>query len=239
MMLFILSAGVVCLASAAGSPRFDAASIAVNRSGTVSYLVKAQASPEPVKLTMRNVSLRLCLQQAYSVKEYQVSGPGWIKKAKYDIMATLAPGSMPDQIWPALQELLGERLKVSIRREKRELPIYALTVGKNGLKLRAAGEGDPQDGALGPGDHPSASLHWDRASLDQFTDWLSHDLKRPVLNETGVAGKFEFNLHYAKHGDQSGPSIFAALERQLGLRLEPRKGLVEILIVQSAVRLPQ
>ena len=118
MMRVIVCAGLVCVASAAERPRFDAASITPNASSTQFFSVQVQSSPEPVTLTMKNVSLKRCVQQAYSVKEYQVSGPGWIATAKYDIVATLSPGTAQDHVWTALQALLAERLKLSMAGEK-------------------------------------------------------------------------------------------------------------------------
>jgi len=182
--------------------------------------------------------LKRCVQQAYSVREYQVSGPGWIATAKYDIVATLSPGTAQDHVWPALQALLAERLKLSIRREKKVLPIYALTVGKNGPTLRAAGEGGSQAGASSHREHSSGALRLDHVSMAQFSETLSRDVDRPVLDTTGIAGTFDFDLEYAKNGDPAGPSIFTALQQQLGLRLERRKEPVEVLIVEGAVRIP-
>src|SRR5713226_1217395 len=100
MMRGLVCAGLVCAASAPELARFDTASIVPNRSSTQVFSIQVQSSPEPITLTMKNVSLKRCVQQAYSVREYQVSGPGWIATAKYDIVATLSPGTAQDHVWP-------------------------------------------------------------------------------------------------------------------------------------------
>jgi len=138
---------------------------------------------------------------------------------------TLPPGTAADQVWPALQALLGERLQVSIRREKKELPIYALTVAKNGPKLHRAGESGARPLAPRSDESPSGTLRLDNASLVKFCDELSRKTDRPVVDATGIPGTFDFDLGYWRAGDMSGRSVFGAVERQLGLKLEPRKQL--------------
>jgi uncharacterized protein (TIGR03435 family) len=145
----IIAATVALLSTAtatAGSEsnlRFDTVSIAPSRSTSRAYSGKVEAKLErPIQVILQNVTLLFCIQQAYSVKEYQILGPGWIKRARYDITATLPPGSAPDRVWPALQTLLAERFNVSIRRETRELPVYALAAAKQGPKLHPAVDGN-------------------------------------------------------------------------------------------------
>jgi uncharacterized protein (TIGR03435 family) len=227
----ILCTGLVCLASAAENPIFETVSLAPNHSGSHSYFMNLQAKPEPVKLTMQNVSLRFCVQEAYSVKEYQVSGPNWINRTRYDIVATLAPGVAPDQVWPALQRLLFERLRVSIRKETKELRGYTLTVAKSGPKFHRASD-------RSSGKRNAATLRLDNASIAKFCDEISRRMKRPVVDATGLTGSFDFELSYGVTAHLSGPSIFSALERQLGLKLETGKVPVDLLVFDRAVRTP-
>jgi uncharacterized protein (TIGR03435 family) len=226
MRQIILFALLGCVAAAAEGPRFQTVSFTPNRSGSQAFTVKVQAKPDPVKLTMLNVSLHQCLQHAYSVKQYQVSGPAWVKSARYDIVATLPPGTAPDQVWPALQALLTERLQVSVRREQKELPTYALTVAKDGPKLQR-----PAGSSISADPNPTATVRLDHASLEKFSDELSRKTNRPVIDATGIPGTFDFDLRYSA-------SLSSALQRQLGLKLEKRKAPVDILIVDHAVRTP-
>jgi uncharacterized protein (TIGR03435 family) len=211
-------------------------SVTPDHAGASALSAQVEARPgQPVKLTLQNVSLKFCVQQAFRVQEYQVSGPGWIKKANYDILATLPAGAAPDQVWPALQTLLAERFKLSFRREMKELPAYALTVATNGPKMRAATAPSieirflpvSRDG----GRYSSGSLRPDRASIAEFCANLSKETHRPVLTHTGIPGFFDFELEY-----RSVSAIPLALQKQLGLKLEPQKESIEMLIVEDAVR---
>jgi len=219
--------------------RFETASVTPSPSPIHNgYSAKIEGGPnQPATLTMRNVSLMFCIQQAYSVKTYQVTGPGWIKTARYDIVATLAPDAAPDQVWPALQALLAERLRLSIRRESKQLPVYILSVARGGPKLRAAASGPTGPVAFQPGTRDGFSsnngtLRVDSASMAEFCGNLSRVTDRPIVDGTGLSGRFEFDFTYDKN------SISAALQRQLGLKLESSKGAVEVLVVESALRVP-
>jgi uncharacterized protein (TIGR03435 family) len=225
------------------APRFDTASITPNRSSNRGYSGHVEARPgQPVRLTLQNVSLKFCVQQAYSVNEYQVAGPGWTKSMRYDISATLPTGVPLEQVWNALQTLLAERFQLSIRREKKEMSIYALKAAGDGPKLRAAASNRPPVPKFQPGDreglrlgsngNSSGSLRLDNVSLSEFCGNLSRSLNRPVIDATGIEGTFDVQFEYASGG------IPAALRKQLGLRLEPRKDEVEMLIIGYAIRTP-
>jgi uncharacterized protein (TIGR03435 family) len=246
MMRIVLCAGLIFAASAAENPRFETVSIAPNRSGIDAYSGHLQMTPEPVTLILHNVSLKFCVQQAYSLKEYQVSGPGWIKSRKYDITTTLAPGTPLEQVWPALQTLLAERFKLAIRRERKELPVYSLTIAQDGPKLHATagGYGGPLEFQPGSrrdrigdrsGQSASGTLRLRNGSIAKFCAELSRYTNRPVLDSTGIAGTFDFELRYGKNGDTSAP-ISTALQQQLGLKLEPGKAAVDLLIIEKAVQ---
>jgi uncharacterized protein (TIGR03435 family) len=171
-----------------------------------------------------------------------------------------------------LQALLEDRFKLKIRHETREVPAYALTVAKSGLKLRRV-----EEGSCTPIDRSNASAALVTAlgqkpfcgnggfakkdnlvvanipaiSLDEFANRLGGRLDRPVIDKTGIAGLFDFHLEFAVDqttprflvggdlsappGDLSnppgGPSIFTAVQQQLGLKLEPTKGPREFLVI--------
>ena len=191
----------------------------------------------PGSLTMRNVSISFCIQWAYSVKFYQISGPRWLVDERYDIVAK-ASGSHDDgQLRLMLQTLLADRFKLKLHREKKELPVYALVVGKDGPKLRpstADGDSDMQVAA--------GSFVFQRTSMQDLADRLSDlvGVDRPVIDETGIKGVFDVTLKSAARAalEGDGPSIFTSLREQLGLRLEPRKGRLEILVVDFADKVP-
>jgi uncharacterized protein (TIGR03435 family) len=137
-----------------------------------------------------------------------------------------------------LQALLTDRFKLSLHRESKEMSVYALVAGKNGPKVKtaesASGISSHSDG--GP-IHVSATV-----GMDGFANYLSQRLDRPVLDQTGLKGLFEIKLDWSPdsiqrpgaNDDLQGPSIFTALQEQLGLKLEGRKAPVEVLVIDHA-----
>jgi uncharacterized protein (TIGR03435 family) len=137
-----------------------------------------------------------------------------------------------------LQTLLADRFQLRLRRETKELPVYALVAGKNGPKLREADE----QGAMSLG---RGRITARKASMERLAENLGNQLGRTVVDRTGLEGNFAFELEWTPDpgqpldlldpspapADPSGPSIFTALQEQLGLKLEPQKDPVEILII--------
>jgi uncharacterized protein (TIGR03435 family) len=200
---------------------------------------------DPGRLTCTNVSLKKLIWESYSVKEYQVAGPDWISTEIYDIAATLPPGTTGDEVRLMIQTLLAERFKLTLRRETREMPVYALVVGKNGSKLQEVEFG-----------RASTSLSGGRFTavkvpMRNVTEFLSRQTGRPVLDETGLKGFYSFTLDFAPEeaapapapgspipDSAVGPSLFNALQEQAGLKLEARKAPVEFLLVDHAEKIP-
>jgi uncharacterized protein (TIGR03435 family) len=126
-----------------------------------------------------------------------------------------------------LQTLLAERFKLAMHSETRELPVYALVVGKSGPKIQEVTEG------IGTMTTGRGRLNC-RLPIAAFARYLSPTLGRTVLDRTGLTGAFEIKLEWAPDDESSGPSIFAAVQEQLGLKLESAKGPVEILVIEHA-----
>jgi uncharacterized protein (TIGR03435 family) len=232
--------------------KFESATLTPSHGDSRNYSGKIEPLPgvgeaRALRLTMRNVTLLYCIQQAYSLKEYQISGPSSMRNARYDIDATLPAGVAPDQVWPALQALLTERLKLTVRREQKQMAVFRLTVGPTGPKLHPA-NGVPaialrfQPAGRGAraalGGNGSKDLRFNHASLEELCSYLSASTNRPVIDSTGIAGTFDFEFHFQAGGDKSGHSTSAALQRQFGLRLEPDEGTLDVLIVEGVLRKP-
>jgi len=211
-------------------------------------------------------------------------GPPWVNSDRYTISAK-AEGAASQETMngPMLQALLEDRFQLKIHRESREVPVYVMTVGKNGLKLQRVDEASchPDDvakleAALVAGQKPfrpcnsfwfgkskerpgllTAEAHG--ISIEAFFQDLSHALDRPVLDKTGITGRFDFRMEFApdettpgflaggamaKFADRGdapgdlvvGPSILAAIQEQLGLKLEPAKGPGEFLVIDHIER---
>jgi uncharacterized protein (TIGR03435 family) len=198
-------------------------------------------------------------------------GPAWINSDQYNINAKAEGNPSPQMMQgPMLQALLEDRFKLKIRREIRSEPIYALTVAKGGAKLAVAKECTPIDTTKPPepvrsgqrqycgsprksgiilsgGSNITFDSHG--VSLDEFSKSLASILGRPVVNKTGLAGEFDFDLEFQPDESTAGlrlrlpasdgvdaPSVFTALQEQLGLKIESTRGTGEFLVIDSAER---
>jgi len=223
----------------AALPAFEVASVKFTAHGrdaeglSISDLKVAS----PGRLVGTNASLDECIRWAYHLKEYQVSGPDWIRsdEASYDIEAKAPPDTSAQEMRRMLQRLLRERFKLAIHLEKKSLPVYLLTVGKGGPRLQKAGT-DPVGGLTSQGNRAAVRVFGDSATMETLAHRLSLDLDHPVFNKTGIEGAFKIKLEWAREGD--GPSPFAALQEQLGLKLEASKAPIEVLVVDHADRVP-
>lgn len=205
----------------------------------------------PLRITARvgaagidfsNVTPRMCIQRAYGVKPYQLTGPEWISTERYMIVAKAASAVPEDKILLMLQTLLIERFKLAIHREAKEMPVYALVVSKNGPKLKKATD----DGATEIGADGRETV-FERASMGQLAGVIARSVDRPVFDATGLQGLYNFRLAWANDGPprpngaapgspeatdpDDAPSIFAALQERLGLRLEARRAPVDVLVI--------
>jgi uncharacterized protein (TIGR03435 family) len=199
--------------------------------------VWAAKDNQPGKLDYYNVSMAEIVEQAYRVQQNQIESVDSLIPDRFDIHAVIPAGTAADQIPPMLQTLLRDRFKLTLHRETRQLPVYALTIAKNGAKLK------PAESASGiTSDTNRTSWHISaKTTMPQFAEFLARKLDRLVVDETSLSGVFEIVLDAAPYSldglqDAAGPSIFTALQEQLGLKLEARKAPVEILVVDHAER---
>jgi uncharacterized protein (TIGR03435 family) len=252
---------------AADEPRFEVASIKPSDSNPLNTtFVGMSADGAMVKYT--NITLQDCIRAAYRVRDFQIAGPDWMTKAHFEITAKLPVGASADQIPEMLQALLAERFKLEIRREMKEEKIYALVVGKQGAKLKAAEmkTDNKLPKALGPDGKPREPMMYSRApggvsiiapaaSLASLVWLMSLFTARPVVDMTGIEGQYEFRLTFAPErnanmntGEPPGPDGAATSAepaptvfyavQQYGLGLEPRKAPIEILVVTHVERTP-
>jgi uncharacterized protein (TIGR03435 family) len=198
----------------------------------------------PGHFAMRNVSLRYCLEWAYSLQDYEIEGPEWIKNdERYDIIARAAGPASDEEMRPMLQTLLTERFQMKVHREKRPLQAYVLLPGKGAAKVKeSAADSQP---ALIPG--KSGEVTFRHFGISRLTFLLTRRMGRPVLDQTGLKGIFDYTLNLSGLSEFSGPpaaepngvTIFAAIQEELGLRLEARKQEpIDLFIVDAANKVP-
>jgi uncharacterized protein (TIGR03435 family) len=229
LALFILFA---CLAA---GQSFEVASVrqAKGTEARVGYFISGTTG---AKLTVFNLDLLSLIERAYNMREYQITGPESIKGAKFEIKAKLPSGTPRDDMPAAVQALLRERFKMVAHKDTKELPYYELTVAKDGPKLKAAA-------GRGTTTRIRGLYSARNESMAQLSDVLSRALDRAVVDSTGLTGRYDFVLDYTpddpRYSDMSGAkSVFTALQQQLGLKLESRKGPTPVLVVESIQKTP-
>jgi len=220
------------------------------------------------RFTAQGVSLQDLIVFAYDVQPYQIlNGPRWLDSERWDVTATGAPGS-PADVLAALQNLLANRFSLVIRREKRELPIFALMLARTDRQLgpqlkqslidcAAAQKEAMKTGVIPPeakqvcrAEGRVGSIQLGGAPLSQFAAMLSTRLQRTVVDRTGLTGPWDLILTYTPEPSQiaagalspgqqpafdpNGPSIFTAVQEQLGLKLDATRGPVDALVIDRA-----
>ena len=318
MLRAIMSAGLVVFTSCAAlaqtaenSPSFEVASVkpaAPITGNAIRVMMRGgPGSPDPGQITYSNVTVKNVVMNAYGVKGFQITGPGWLDSERYDIVAKLPRGATKAEFMVMLQNLLAERFKLTLHREKKDLPMYALVVGKNGPKLKEsvddpapkegdapkaggpAADGPPPAGklpmgkdgfpVLPPGSggrgataimlmNGNARMTASKQPMAGLAEMLSGQLDLPVVDMTGLTAKYDFTLYFAPEAlvgmrlgappapgpppgeggggvpdasapdAQSNPSLFTALQEQLGLKLEQRKGPVDLLVIDHLEKAP-
>jgi uncharacterized protein (TIGR03435 family) len=211
---------------------FEVASIRLH-DGLVQMVGLTASGP---RVTISAFSVSNLVEYAYDVKMYQVAGgPAWATTERYDIVAK-APGDAAvtgDQIPPMVQALLAERFHAAVHREMREMPVYALVVGGKGPRLKeSAPDASPMLRMGGP--RGVIQITTTKGSMGQLVDQLSGSIGRPVLDQTGLTGTYDYTLEWAGDyapPDANAPSVFAAVEEQLGLKLESTKAPIEVVII--------
>jgi uncharacterized protein (TIGR03435 family) len=225
-------------------PAFEVASIKANKSGVSAGSVNM--APERGSFAATNAVALTLLMTAYNMFGDRISGyPAWMTTERLDVEAKSDHPVSRDEMLRMLQTLLADRFKLSVRSEMKDVPIYALVVAKGGPKLR-----EGTGGLNGRG--PKGEILYRNISMPFFVLGLAKvGLDRPVIDKTGLNGTYDFELLFTPESIRTaprreeegpaplstdGPSIFKALEEQLGLKLEPQKEPIEFLNVVHVER---
>jgi uncharacterized protein (TIGR03435 family) len=233
----------VCLGMQVGNAaEFEAASLKPSKAGSG----RGSMRMDSTRLTYTNVSVRECIASAWNVKDYQIDGPDWLRTDRYDLAATAGAPVEEDALKSMLQTLLLERFHMKVHLEKRDLPVYAMVVSKNGAKLKdAAAPGRPAIRMNGGG------VVFTSVTIADLIDLMSRahlaELDRPVVDDTGLTGRYDVTINLfgtqeemksALSKGDFGSSIFTLIQEQLGLRLEPKKLPLQMVVVDQAERTP-
>jgi uncharacterized protein (TIGR03435 family) len=249
----LVSALLVCafgLVGAAQRPTFEVASI--KRNISVGQLSSINGQPGG-RITVTNHTLRNIIRNMNRLQSYQiVGGPDWIDKDRWDIIAKGAGDPAFEQMVAMMQTLLADRFKLVTHRETREMPIYTLVLarpdGRLGSQIKSsttdcdaiAAAARAQGGTAPPppGAGPRCGVNMNggvlRMSARPLADLarnISIATDRMVVDKTRLAGIFDLELRW---NDTDGPSLVTAVQEQLGLKLDPQRGPVDVLVIDSA-----
>ena len=204
------------------------------------------------RFVAKNFTLKLLIAAAYDLNPKTIlGGPGWIDSEQFEINAVTPGDAAParDEQMKMLRELLVERFKLKFHREQKDFSIYVLSVAPGGAKLKTSTAGADVQPAVVSTVYPDRiRMPARNASMGDFTAVMQRAiLDRPVVNRTGLAGRYDFDLEWAPDETQFGgempapmetqsPPLFVAMRQELGLTLEGTRGPVSAMVVDGAER---
>jgi uncharacterized protein (TIGR03435 family) len=206
---------------------------------------------DPTHIVYTNATLTTLLRNACELYPYQLNGPAWLNTEKYDITANVPPGASKTQFNLMMQNLLTERFHMVTHREIKQVPAYELVIGKTGSKLLESTAGPDisvsmkmRSGVM----YVYLTAKAQPLSGQGLVHLLGEELGHPVVDSTGLTGRYDYTLAYAPNDqpptaqlapDEPGLSILTAIQDQLGLKLLPKTNTpLDMLIVDSANRIP-
>jgi len=255
--LLVLAATGIFAQSPTTRPAFDAFEVATIKPVDPASLGRYIRMQSVNRFYAKGFTLNALVAAAYSLSPRAISGGApWADSDRYDILASTPGDVQPnlDEQMAMLRKLLTDRFQLSFHRESRELPVFAITVAKAGSKLKPS--------AAPPGTLPElinviypeekggvhVMLPARNATIVQFAAMMQRTvLDRPVVDQTGLSGTYDFDLEWTPDENQFGgslpqspestkPSLFIAMQEQLGLRLEATRGPVRALVIDRVER---
>jgi uncharacterized protein (TIGR03435 family) len=221
---------------------FEVSSVRVNKSGARSGTM--EFSPGHDRFRMTNMPLGALILVAYDITVRQLAGAEWLGSERYDIAAKAERAVTREEMLEMLRRLLAERFRLAVRREPREVAVYALTVAKSGPKLKPSSTPE-EDGRTplvpahaGGTEATTGRLIFKSESMREFAWALSRSSAtgdRVIVDQTALTGAYDFELTFVREGGD-GPTIFEALPQQLGLKLESKRATVDFLVIEHVER---
>ncbi len=229
-------------------PVFDVASIRPSDPAVMRDGCYMKGQPGGQTFVGRCIPMRLILKYAYKIIDSQiVGGPAWMDSELYDFEAKSERSVTRAEVAGMFQSLLADRFKLQFHRESRTLPSFVLTVDKSGQKMKANDSSYeweiPVQGVPGP----IPKIKGTRCPMSYLSWWIGQQENRPVVDQTALGGFWDFTMEYIPEGFTGrrspggdavsvpdGPNLVAALREQLGLKLEPQKGPVDVYVIDHA-----
>lgn len=238
-----MRAGVLLAVTCAAASAQSFAAVSIRPSaGQVQFEHDGITEVSPGSLRMRDVTVATCIKFAYPVLDSQISGPEWLQTEHFDIVAKADQPAAPDQLKLMMRVLLADRFGLRFHSQNKELRSYVMTVAKGGHKLHESAAGTQtfrENSAVGT---IARAM-----TMKDLADFLSGPLQTPVVDNTGLAGKYDFALDftaYLPEGERvmkvdfsnATGIVISAMQGELGLHMESRKESVEVLVVDQVER---
>jgi uncharacterized protein (TIGR03435 family) len=263
MRFRLLTAGLAFAAAAvawgqsAAPLAFEVASVKLSPTRPAQF---RPARPGADRIEWQHVTLWYCISYAYGVHSYQMSGPDWLKFVHYDISAKGPAGTTREQLPEMMRTLLADRFKLEIHREARDIPALTLVVGKDGPKLQPSAP-EVNDALVGMSASREGGERMEvkGGTMTTLVNTLTGLLGRPVLDHTGLSGRYDFTLDYScdqtaggaqgggyneppalppsPPGAEPGLSIYSSIQR-IGLRLDGQKRPLDVVVIDRAEKVP-
>jgi uncharacterized protein (TIGR03435 family) len=264
---------LLALVLLAQAPEFEAVSIKpIERAGRRAYF-GAKGGPgtdDPTTWRGPNETVKGLVQTAWAKKFYEVNGPAWTEEDLYEITAKIPPGATKEDFRLMLRSMLRDRFKLQTHEETKQISGYVVTTAKGGPKFHetipdpnppaAEASNNARGGRMTTDEKgypvfPAGSgitmgisngkgrFHLTKETVAHFGEQLSYQLHAPVNDETGLTGKYDFDLFWdmrekIPEGDERGPDLIQAVREQLGLAFEQKKVSISVIVIDHAERTP-
>ena len=228
-----LAAVTIAWSQTAG-PAFEVATVKPSVA-PIDGRLNGQLTRSPGRVSYDYVSLENLLAQAYRIKNFQISGPDWLRSERFDIVAKMPVDTSDDQLMLMLQKLLAERFQLVFHTETRAMGAYALVPAKGGSKLKAVD--DAQANGIRTTSGPGGSHLSGKMGMTYLAGLLSNMVDRPVVDMTEIKGIYDVDLEWSDRAD-GPPSLFSAIQEVLGLRLDAVKTPVDVYVIDHVERAP-
>jgi uncharacterized protein (TIGR03435 family) len=211
-------------------PSFEVASIKPAEPLSAERMMSGQqrisVNVDAARVDFKDISLAELIRAAYRVRLYQISGPDWVTTTRFDVVAKLPEGAKAGQVPEMMQKLLADRFHLALHNSSKEMPVYALVVGKEGSKLKESAPDDAADGSSAPAgesatggrgrslaemntEGPNGSARMSvganglhlvlkKMTMASLIDWLSRFTDRPVVDQTELTGRYDLELDVSR-----------------------------------------
>jgi uncharacterized protein (TIGR03435 family) len=237
-------------------PEFEVASIKPSRGGQAGC-IGGPGSKDPNRLRCPNADLFFLIRYAFHLWNWEFKEMPWMHDQAFEVLVNIPPGTTKDEFLVMFQTLLEQRFHLTYHREEGRVQGYRLVIAKGGPKLVSSPEARPPDEALPavPRDFPAAvprglsssgnrrTMHYNDLTMSDFAERIAGYLGGPILDETGLNGEYDILLYWVSENgsqpdEEGGPSLASSVQSQLGLKLEPNKADVKVLVADHADKMP-